>query len=379
MRALLPKRHLLAGITVLGLHGLWHVDGIVSLPWIDPLIKAQVDKNTRVMTTPPLIRLSASSFSSAVVQKPKPVKPVKPVSPPPHPQPKTSVHAPSVISPSAVSSSASVSSSSPISAAPVTSMAEAHREVTSSALLGSTNSLQTQATALASSTPQAQSPPLPTLTAWPDACLVHYTVNAYSKGFSLTLSGQLIWTPDQEKKTYQLSLQSRSLLLRDRMLSSHGRLTAQGLQPIRFSDKNRTEQAAHFIWDQNKIVFSNNAPEVSLEPGMQDRVSLFLQMSSHLLSHSHTPWNAGDIVPMAVVGVDGITHWDITFEKEEPLSLKNQSLLTQKWVKGFKERDNRAELWFAPSLQFLPVRIRQTQENGDIIDMQIDSINNSAL
>jgi hypothetical protein len=77
---------------------------------------------------------------------------------------------------------------------------------------------------------------------------------------------------------------------------------------------------------------------------------------------------------MAVTGVDGVTHWDITFEQEELLSLKNQSLLTQKWVKGFKERDNRAELWFAPSLQFLPVRIRQTQENGDVIDMRIDSI-----
>jgi hypothetical protein len=365
MRTILSRRHLLAGITVLGLHGLWYADEIVHLPWIERLRMTPTHRDIQVITAPSsLIRLSAVSPFFVVAQKPKQVQSLTP-------RVKPVVHSPSLVSSAAVHSPTSAASSSSLSAMPKASVPEAQQAMTSSASATSTAPTSASTSSRSTSSPPSQST---FLVAWPDACTVHYTVNAQSKGFSLTLSGQLIWTPDQEKKTYHLTLQSHSVLLRDRVLSSQGQLTHQGLQPTRFSDKNRTEQAAHLIWDQNKIVFSNNSPEASLEAGMQDRVSLFLQMSSHLLSHSNTSWHAGDIVPMAVTGVDGVTHWDITFEQEELLSLKNQSLLTQKWVKGFKERDNRAELWFAPSLQFLPVRIRQTQENGDVIDMRIDSI-----
>ncbi|RYF32279.1 MAG: DUF3108 domain-containing protein, partial [Comamonadaceae bacterium] len=39
-----------------------------------------------------------------------------------------------------------------------------------------------------------------------------------------------------------------------------------------------------------------------------------------------------------------------------------------------KEFDTRVEVWYAPALGYLPVRIRITQQNGDYVDQKLDSL-----
>ena len=36
-----------------------------------------------------------------------------------------------------------------------------------------------------------------------------------------------------------------------------------------------------------------------------------------------------------------------------------------------REFDTRVELWYAPSMNYLPVRIRVTQANGDFVDQEL--------
>ncbi|MDR0260126.1 MAG: DUF3108 domain-containing protein, partial [Comamonas sp.] len=38
-----------------------------------------------------------------------------------------------------------------------------------------------------------------------------------------------------------------------------------------------------------------------------------------------------------------------------------------------KDQDQTAHLWLAPSLQYLPVRIRLSQSNGDFADLQLQA------
>jgi hypothetical protein len=39
-----------------------------------------------------------------------------------------------------------------------------------------------------------------------------------------------------------------------------------------------------------------------------------------------------------------------------------------------KEFDSRVEMWLAPSLNHLPVRLRVTQSNGDVADQQLSQM-----
>ena len=37
-------------------------------------------------------------------------------------------------------------------------------------------------------------------------------------------------------------------------------------------------------------------------------------------------------------------------------------------------RDTQVDIWLAPSLGHLPVRIRLTQDNGDVVDQQLRTL-----
>ena len=58
-------------------------------------------------------------------------------------------------------------------------------------------------------------------------------------------------------------------------------------------------------------------------------------------------------------------------EREEKLELPGGDLATVKLVRNpRREYDQKAEMWLAPSLSYLPVRLRITQPNGNYVDQQ---------
>ncbi len=59
-------------------------------------------------------------------------------------------------------------------------------------------------------------------------------------------------------------------------------MTAQGLQPERFGDRNRSERAAHFDYQRGRVTFSANTPKPPLALAHQDRLSVFIQLAGLL-------------------------------------------------------------------------------------------------
>ena len=56
----------------------------------------------------------------------------------------------------------------------------------------------------------------------------------------------------------------------------------------------------------------------------------------------------------------------------ETIRVKGEDVSTVKLMRApAKEFDSKVELWYAPSMGYLPVRIRLTQANGDFADMQL--------
>ena len=232
------------------------------------------------------------------------------------------------------------------------------------------------AQAAAAPAPQGEPAPLPK-----DAALVAraYTVpGSVRLKFNATgernktvylASGELLWQL-RDDNSYAARMEIGAFIIGARVLSSTGRITADGLAPTRFSDKFRSEQAAHFERDKGRVIFSSNAPEAALLPGAQDQLSVFVQLAS-MIAGDPIKYPAGTSISIQTVGPRSAEPWVFTVDAEEKLQLPGGELMALKVVRNpRKEYDQKVEIWLAPKLAYLPARIRITQANGDFVDQQ---------
>ena len=195
-----------------------------------------------------------------------------------------------------------------------------------------------------------------------------YDVLGEVKGFNYNVSGELLWTVSGDQ--YDAKLEIRAFLLGSRTQTSRGRLTAQGLEPKRFGDKVRSEVAAHFEYDQRQVIFSANTPRAELLPGAQDHLSVFVQLASWVQANPKG-FAEGRVIELQAVGPRDALPWRFTVQGMERLKLPSGEIdalkLTRPPARPF---DLSAEVWLAPSLGYLPARIKLTQDNGDFVDQQ---------
>jgi len=129
--------------------------------------------------------------------------------------------------------------------------------------------------------------------------------------------------------------------------------------------------ASHLVRDQGKVVFSNNAPTVPLLPGAQDRLSVVMQLGA-LMAGDPKRFPEGSKIEVQTVGPRDADVWVFNVEAEEPMHVPAGDFTVRKLTRSpRREFDHKLELWLAPEIGYLPVRIRQTQTDGDIIDMQL--------
>jgi hypothetical protein len=216
--------------------------------------------------------------------------------------------------------------------------------------------------------PVAQAAPLPSVNV-PGSLRLLYRIEGEIQKLTYHASGELLWLHDG--KTYDARLEVGAFLLGSRVQTSSGRITPEGLAPTRFGDKVRSEVAAHFERDKGKVIFSANTPDVALQPGAQDQLSIFIQIAS-LLAADPARYPKGTLIEMQAVGARDSDTWSVIVENEEVVQLPGGDLRALKISRApQKDYDLNVELWLAPSLGYLPVRIRLTQKNGDFIDQQL--------
>jgi hypothetical protein len=205
----------------------------------------------------------------------------------------------------------------------------------------------------------------------PASVRLHYKVEAQSRHIPWQAEGELRWR--QDGRSYQAELEVRAPFLPKRTQHSTGSITAQGLAPLRFSDKGRNEEAAHFERDQGKVSFSNNRPDAALSAGGQDRLSVMLQLGAMIAAAPQKfPPSTG--IAIQTASTRDAEAWLFTVEGTETLQLPGGTLQALKLTRNpRKEFDQRVELWLAPSMDYVPVRLRLTQPNGDWVDQQWSS------
>lgn len=203
----------------------------------------------------------------------------------------------------------------------------------------------------------------------PGSALVKYKVEANK--FPFSANGELLWQQDDQAYKARLSF---SAFGQTRMQTSQGLITPEGLAPVRFADKYRSEVAAHFNREQGQVTFSANTPNVPLLAGAQDRLSVILQLAA-LIAGNPGQYAPATTVTVQVVGARDADTWLFTVGEEETLSLAGGELRAIKLVRNPRLAfDQKVELWLATRLDYLPVRLKITEANGDFIDQKWLSI-----
>ena len=212
----------------------------------------------------------------------------------------------------------------------------------------------------------------PTAARPPASARLSYAVQGQARQLNYHAWAELLWQQDGQR--YDARLEVGAFLLGSRVQTSSGQIGSDGLLPQRFGDKTRSELAAHFQRDKGVISFSANTPEVPLLRGAQDRLSVVLQLSA-LLAADPQRYPPGTMLSFQTVSQREAEVWQFEVERPELLELPYGSLHTVKLSrKPRREFDQLIELWFAPELGYLPVRLRITNANGDRVDQQLKKL-----
>jgi hypothetical protein len=171
--------------------------------------------------------------------------------------------------------------------------------------------------ALAPGAPRLPPEPAPAVAADKVPASVRLKYQVLSNKFPYRLNAELRWQPTGEQYAARLEI---SAFGQARVQTSRGQITPQGLAPLRFSDKFRSEVAAHFDRAQGKVTFSANTPDVALSAGAQDRLSVLVQLAAMLASAPQSYPQASTIT-FQTIGPRAADLWRFTVGAPETLAL----------------------------------------------------------
>jgi hypothetical protein len=186
-----------------------------------------------------------------------------------------------------------------------------------------------------------------------------------------------IETLEQDGKTYRITSEARgkgivaSLYKGAIKRSVHGTVTAQGLRPEEYQDQrgDREPSKAQFDWGRKTVTFNHDGKSEAkpLPADAIDRLSFFYQFA-------FVPLPGHELHYTAVDG-KGTTQFNFAPGVREKLTTALGELDTVKLVKRPDgPGDKQTEVWLAPSLHNLPVRVMVTDSDGRRADQIISRI-----
>jgi len=154
--------------------------------------------------------------------------------------------------------------------------------------------------------------------------------------------------------------------------ASHGRIDAFGLAPARYTEKRgrRPEDVTTFDRTARRIGFTRTSATLALPDGAQDRFSMVMQLAS-LVRGDPDAYKPGVTRAFYVADDDSGELWPIETIGDEPVRTAEGFVQARHFMRlPRREGDRRRiDVWLAPTLGWLPVRIMQTEPNGSQFEL----------
>jgi hypothetical protein len=222
--------------------------------------------------------------------------------------------------------------------------------------------------------PAAASAPAPRFE-WPPSTRLSYTASGNFRG-PLFGDARVEWLRNGSR--YQVFMEIKVGPFAQTALSE-GELTEQGLAPRRYEEVRKAlgvearRQVIALEPERLRLANGNEAPR---PPGVQDSASQFVQLT-WLFTTQPQRLVPGELIELPLALPRSVQPW--TYEVRGPETLATPfGPLETVYVKPRREAkkgsDLTAEMWVAPSLQYLPVRIVIRQDAETWLDLMIERL-----
>jgi hypothetical protein len=210
------------------------------------------------------------------------------------------------------------------------------------------------------------------LATWPADTRLTYQLGGYFRG-DLHGSARVQW--QQQAGQYQTRVDIDLTLLASLTLTSQGDVTPQGLVPRIYEELRRGAPRIARLGDNT--VTLNDGRTLPRPEGVQDTASQFVELS-HRFATGQDVLEVGRSVSLWMARPGGLDLWTYDIVEREILRTPALGLVEAFRLKPRPLANPRgnitAEIWFAPSLQYLPVRIRVHMGESTFVDLMVETI-----
>lgn len=227
--------------------------------------------------------------------------------------------------------------------------------------------------AAASATPSAALPsPTAFLDAWPADTRLSYRLGGQYRG-ELHGTAQVQW--QREGSRYQVRVTVDIGWFVNATFTSQGEITPAGLVPRTYEELVATRRRTAVLDDS--VITLGDGRRVPRPDGVQDTASQFVALS-HQFASGQSELVVGRSVSFWMARPGGVDRWTYQVQAKETLRLPRLGEVEAFHLKPEPLANPRgnitADMWFAPALQHLPVRIRISMGDGNFVDLLAEKI-----
>ncbi|MBI2772802.1 MAG: DUF3108 domain-containing protein [Burkholderiales bacterium] len=206
---------------------------------------------------------------------------------------------------------------------------------------------------------------------WPPDTRLSYRVGGFFRG---EIHGKATVQWQRDALGYQVAVDI-GLGLATFVMTSQGEFSAEGLHP-RMYQESRNGSPRNLAVGEESVVLSDGTT-VPRPPGLQDTASQFVELSQRFAS-GREPLEVGNTLSFWMARPGGTDLWTYDVAERETLRTPQYGDVEAFRLKPrplARPRGNiTAEMWFAPSLKYLPVRIKVSMGDGVYVDLLIEKI-----
>lgn len=231
--------------------------------------------------------------------------------------------------------------------------------------------------AIEAALPAASAASAPLAFEWPASTRVSYVLTGNYRG---EVSGQarVEWVRkgSRYQVNYDFLVGPEFAPLISRRATSEGRIEVEGLVPERYDEETnvvfRERRRATVVFEAAEVVLADGQRKERIA-GVQDTASQFIQLT-WLFTTQPELLRAGATIefPLALPRAMDRHAYEVVGEEMLDMPFGSVAAFHLKPLGAKKKNALAVEIWFAPSLRYLPVRIRVAQDESNYVDMLID-------